>query len=654
MSKVSSTTVKAEVLTLAQIDEKKYQFSIPCYQRPYVWPDEDVLKLLNDINAARLAREPHYFIGTILTSVEQRANGDQVYELIDGQQRTTTLMLLAVAFRRAKSNVKLAKMASYKEQPRLQFAIREPVQHLLGSLAGLEKYTFPGHEVIEENPYLSRMYAALQVLDQQLNALSPEELMDLGDYIFYKVQWVNNIVPHQMDLNRLFSTMNTAGVQLEQTDILKSKLLKQIKTEKPLFDAIWVACEHLENYFERNVRKVFPNAPWNDILPDQLDVFNANLFTKEQNGEHRANGLSIREIFEQAGHCETSEPENESDFETYDLDDETVYCRPIISFPLLLIHAYRIHLAQQNAPDIEPRLHADKLIEIFAPLINSDETKVKAFIKLLWQVRYQFDRWIVKWVQRDDSVEEQLRLTYIIRSKSGGNWYINRKEKELTDLVMLQSVRNFTGERSAQYWITPFIGGLINKKITEKDQALQWLEQIDNELSLAADGETQKTASFKQVCGEAPMTINWLKQAKYFSTSRGTAFEHYWFQKLEYLLWKSEENLNDLKFKKYRITTKNSVEHVFPQHEEHDQALEPDILNAFGNLVLLSPSENSSYSHQAVKKKKVDFEAKPHYDSLKLKSIFQLMGNNEWNSDLIGQHQRQMIGVLQQHYNKTF
>ena len=66
-------------------------------------------------------------------------------------------------------------------------------------MAGLEKYTFPGREVIGENPYLNRMYAALQVLDQQVNALPAEELRALGDYIFYKVQWVNNIVPYKIN-----------------------------------------------------------------------------------------------------------------------------------------------------------------------------------------------------------------------------------------------------------------------------------------------------------------------------------------------------------------------------------------------------------------------------------------------------------------------
>lgn len=657
--------VETQVLTLSYIQTNEYQFSIPSYQRPYVWPDEAVLKLFKDINDARVAKEPNYFIGTVLTSIEQDEDGNGIYELIDGQQRTTTLMLIALAFKMVKVDSAIADIAAFKKQPRLQFTIRDQVQHLLGSLAGLDDYVFPGLEAIGENPYLKRIYAALQVLEQQVKALEHEDRILLGDYIFNHVQWVNNIVPQQMDLNRLFATMNTAGVQLEQTDILKSKLLKQISNDKPLFDAMWLACEHMENYFERNVRKVFPNAPWNDIKAEYLAFFDEKLFVKNAGSTVHKKGLTIMQLAEQLKMVAQSsseegadkEPDNDQDAGSYDLETETVYCRPIISFPLLLIHAYRIYLANRavelgdGSDDVIPRVHADKLLETFEPLTKASEDEVKEFIKTLWQVRYQFDRWVVKWVERDDSDDEQLRLTYLTRSESSGKWYINRTQKELNELVMLQSVRNFTGERSAQYWITPFIAGLIKENITEDAQAIALLEKIDNDLSLAAESETQKTASFKQAKQQQPEVNSWQANADYFTEARGTSFEHYWFQKLEYILWKQETDRHLEQFKNYRITAKNSVEHVYPQHEEYQNMLERDFLDAFGNLVLLSPGENSSYSNQAVKKKLVDFEAKPQYDSLKLKAMFKLLKEqNEWQETQIRQHQKEMLSALAAHY----
>ncbi|WP_372739995.1 DUF262 domain-containing protein [Neptunomonas sp.] len=664
-AKSPQENVATQVLTLSYIQANGYQFSIPSYQRPYVWPDEAVLKLFNDINDARVAKEPNYFIGTVLTSIEQDEHGNGIYELIDGQQRTTTLILIALAFKMANVDSKISDMAAFNNQPRLQFIIREQVQHLLGSLAGLDDYLFPGLEAIAESPYLKRIYAALQVLEQQVKALKQDDRILLGGYIFDNVQWVNNIVPQQMDLNRLFATMNTAGVQLEQTDILKSKLLKQVSTDKPLFDAMWVTCEHMENYFERNVRKVFPNAPWNDIESKHLSSFDEALFVKQANDSQQKQGLTIAQLAAQlnenpANASKELAPDkgsNDQQVGSYDLETETVYCRPIIGFPLLLIHAYRIYLASHAielngaSEDVLPRVHADKLLETFEPLTQASEEEVKAFIKTLWQVRYQFDRWVVKWVERDDSDDEQLRLTYISRSQSSDKWYINRTQKELNELVMLQSVRNFTGERSAQYWITPFIAGLIKKGITEDDQAIALLEKIDNDLSIASEDETQKTASFKQAQQQQPDVDTWQARVGYFAEAKGTSFEHYWFHKLEYILWKQEPDKHLEQFKRYRITAKNSVEHVYPQNEEHQNKLERCFLDAFGNLVLLSPGENSSYSNQAVKKKLVDFEAKPQYDSLKLKAMFKLLKEqDDWQEKQIKQHQSDMLNILAGHY----
>jgi len=660
---LAKLSVQTELLTLSKIYTGGYQFSIPSYQRPYVWSDDDVLLLFNDVKEACKHDDKNYFIGTVLSSRIKSKTG-AIYELIDGQQRTTTLMLIAIAFKAAGINSKLNGLAVFKSEdgntmPRLQFAIRDLVQQFLGGLAGLKGYEKPTQEVIDNNDYLKQIGVALGVLSNHIEKLDEREAEKLGEYFYSNVQWVNNIVPAQMDLNRLFATMNTSGVQLEQADILKAKLFKHIKSDVAQYDAMWVACEHMENYFERNVRKVFPDVEWNSIEPKDLATFDPELFYHpEQSSQNNEGiGFSIGELNQTL--IKNNVPDNTTaqTFETYDLDVETTYCRPIIKFPLFLIHAYRVYLALNNKTDIEPRLHSDRLLEIFNPLIDSSETEVKAFIEMLWQVRYQFDFWVIKWVERDDSSESQLSLTYQSRSQSKGQYYINRTPKDINALILLQSVRNFTGERSAQYWITPFIAKLIRKKISSKqeNEALHLLEKIDNRMSLALC--SQKDASFKQANLIKPKRIQWEIQEKYFAEANGTGFEHYWFQKLEYLLWKevndskSALNTSDLeKFKKYRITSKNSVEHVHPQNDEYKNHLPSKTLNAFGNLVLLSPGENSSYSNQDVDKKQIDFERKSHFDSLKLRDIFYKKGNRPWDTSEIETHQKRMLKVLEIHY----
>jgi uncharacterized protein with ParB-like and HNH nuclease domain len=65
----------------------------------------------------------NYFIGTVLSSLLEQ-NTHKIYELIDGQQRTTTLMLIAIAFKTAGSKTLLTDVIVYENKPRLQFAIR--------------------------------------------------------------------------------------------------------------------------------------------------------------------------------------------------------------------------------------------------------------------------------------------------------------------------------------------------------------------------------------------------------------------------------------------------------------------------------------------------------------------------------------------------
>nr|WP_298058600.1 DUF262 domain-containing protein [uncultured Halomonas sp.] len=659
MSSVATCNqVNTELLTLQKVNDRGLGFLIPSYQRPYVWSDDDVVKLFEDIKEAFSTGETQYFIGSSLSA--RRAFDDrEVYELIDGQQRTTTLMLISIAFKAKAEGVysKLAEVSLLAEHSRLSFEIRDSVSNLLGSYAGLEKLPRPGDEEIKHDEYLKSLAANLTVLQQQVERLKKDPDFDLGafaDYLYSKVIWVNNIVPVTMDLNRLFASMNTAGIQLEPVDLLKARLLKKINTDKALYSKIWQGCEHLENYFERNLRQLFPQAGWNDLEYKDLKRFSGAFSQSDsasdiEDSKGKSVALLLAEV--NAGDAPENAKEIELNDTTENIDAETVYCRSIIGFELLLIHTLRIFHSQKGWPDLGPRIKAGNLLACFEGLLKQDEAVIKAFIELLWQVRYQFDTWVVKWVEHDDREDPQLRLTTISRSLSGNHYYINRTAKDLGELVQLQSVRNFTGDRSAQYWLTALLGRLIDQPDMTDSQVLATLEQLDNELSLTT--ETQKEASFKIASGRHPVLAAWVTKERYLDTPLGTSFEHYWFQKLEYLLWKHGDKRND-KLKRYRITSKNSVEHVHPQNEEHKNALAKSSLDSFGNLVLLSPGENSSYSNQTVLKKKADFQSKPRYDSLKLKEIFELHTDvgNQWAEAELATHQKRMLEVLRMHYQQ--
>ena len=91
------------------------------------------------------------------------------------------------------------------------------------------------------------------------------------------------------------------------------------------------------------------------------------------------------------------------------------------------------------------------------------------------------------------------------------------------------------------------------------------------------------------------------------------------------------------------------MEHIFPQKPQYVDPLKKEHLDSFGNLVLLSVSQNSEYSRKDVNVKREEFRAKPTFDSLKSYKIFS--GYEQvWNEETIEQHRKEMISLLRSHY----
>ena len=652
-----SAQVLSQVQTADALCVNKVELVIPSYQRPYVWSSDDVLVLLNQIIDACLKGDDHYYIGTVLTSRLAQRNGsgaDVTYELIDGQQRMTTLLVLALAFYEVAPSPRLRALAVLGDTPRLVFAIREEVQDQLAAWAGLSDEE--PVVALEKKAYLKHLLAAHEAAKGRLQVLrnqsGPDSLVALETFLLQRVKWVNNIMPANMDLNGLFATLNTSGIQLEQTDILKARLMDKISHHRSCYEGIWQACEDMDSYFERSVARVFPNAAWKRMKFTDLAVYSRDRFFLERPTEGRGNGLTIAEISTKRAPRDELAPEPANEIDDDDHDEGTV--QSIISFGSLLLHTYRIYrYLYDGGEDITTPLNDSRLNNCFEGFVkNANVNQARTFIECLWQVRYQFDLWVVKWVRLAEEKDKHLRLTSINPSVVASR----ATELSTPNLAQLQSVRYFTGDRSAQYWLTPFLGALVNEPSLGADQVDALLEHIDNQLSIVPEDSTQKSASFALLSGDCVPRQRIADKIAYLKESNGTAFERYWFQKVEYILWRERHQMGFFqrdKLESYRIASRNSIEHVHPQNEEYQNRLDDEHLHGFGNLVLLSPGENSSYSNQAVLKKKADFIAKPHYDSLKLAHMFDVLGDGKrWGWEQIEHHRRQILDLIRNHYTR--
>lgn len=651
--------MNTKILTIKKVIEQQILFTIPSYQRPYVWGNHEVNKLVEDVRlAVEENPEQDYFIGTTLSSLN-----DGRYELVDGQQRTTTLILLAIALKELLIKHDITKLLM-TDKPRLDFPIRDNVNQLLADRSGLEQSSL----IHRDDAYSQGIESGIEICKGLIQKLENNEREVFLDYLYTKVCWVNNVLPFGADLNKIFRTANFSGIQLEQHEILKARLLAKVDgvDNKKVFAAIWEACQKMDEYFVKNVRDVFIKP-----LPSKIEEYgkyDADFFQFKSN-EAIQQEYKQADLFSILTHSlidsdndNSAEKVQKSNLELEDTEQNNI--SSIISFSQLLLHAYRIFLQGNGQKDIH-FLNEEKLNEIFKDLTDQSSDNIMGFIKLLWQVRYYFDLFVVKRIKDNHPTSEYHDVLMIKKQDFQDGYFQANIVVVPTALTQLQSVLLYSMDRKAQYWLTPFLAYLIQNEKSNLDDknVLSTLENIDNKLSELRLDNLQKQSLLElsfECLGQNIVLNNQRTEEieKVLNKSSGTSFKHYWFYKLEYLLWKemkaNSNHIDDTKFKSYRITSKNSVEHVFPQNEEHGYKInqsDADI-DMFGNLVLLSVSENSSYSNQDVGKKMIDFEKKSVYDSLKLKAIYDTFINHgkRWDAECIKEHQCKMIELIQQYY----
>lgn len=143
--------------------DKDAKFIIPEYQRKYAWEISNCDKLWSDVTdfIENDSRDP-YFFGTIIMNC---SNEDTELKLIDGQQRTTTFMLLLKALL-IKINDTLKQMVNDSESEQLKRALRERRRNIINILYKVDAEEIPD-EPDEEND--RKIYNSFSNLINQSN-----------------------------------------------------------------------------------------------------------------------------------------------------------------------------------------------------------------------------------------------------------------------------------------------------------------------------------------------------------------------------------------------------------------------------------------------------------------------------------------------------
>jgi len=653
--------VKSKLYSLAEIVSERpdWHFDIPIYQRLYVWGEDQVLTLLNDLINAYERSEDLFFLGGTLLVEQEGASGRQ-FDLIDGQQRFTTLWLVCHVWRESLKPF-LTVTAGMSTHLRLRFAIRPEVNRFLETLAfGDPDQPAPDEEATK------RMRTALDLISSVFERRPlpagvddrSAHLVGLTEYVFAKVKFVITTVPRQTDLNKLFEVMNNRGVQLQHHEILKARMLDALtEAERGPYAILWESCADMENFIERSLSGTsgLSASAVADIYEEgqlsNASTVRAKLQERMQ-GRNDHHGLELAEILR--GTEESPAP----DTSVRDDDIDPTWVRSIFGFPLFLQHALRIWLFESGRLDL-PRLLDRELLELFENHFFQEEAgraeNVRTFIDLLWSLRVIFDEHIVKWA---DQGEEEIHLISSISvSTSSGKRYMSRSPQADSHRAfsLLQSMLYHSQEITTQYWVTPLLlfmkrnpGENAESQGEKASRYFAYLRHLDNHLlgSAADDALAVRTVSFMNDPWQKRDLIHQTELAK----ASGVKFAHYWFYKLEFVLWFQEKRSSE-RWKKFRLTAKSSVEHIAPRTPtDRDENRVLEALDHFGNLALVSRTLNSEYSNLPFNEKRQRFlnKNKSRLDSLKMDLIYE---NEQWNDTKSFLHQQEMIQCLCSYYS---
>lgn len=648
--------VKSQLINIASVVEEGWEFNIPIYQRLYVWTEEQVKTLFEDLHTAYTAKKDLYYIGGIITV--ENALKPNLFDLVDGQQRFTTLWLLSNELGRA-----LLPFTYNEKNLRLQFSIRENVSEFFTSIGQISnKVNKASNDFSDLMQVGKARNLIIQLIDKHLS--NDSEKQEFSNFIFEKVRMVKTTVPSSNDLNKLFEALNNRGAQLEHHEILKARLLSFIESvsKRQKYAKLWQACSVMDNYIERVIALEIGSAQQiaayyhnGFAIKDVLSLFDYRDSNKE---------LSLSDVIKNPEKYSTITDtfRKELSHHKQSSEDEFEPVRSILSFPQLLLHTLRIFLFEQKKKDIQ-RINEKELLEIFDKhFLKSDfigEKSVIEFIETLFKVKYAFDRYVIKWVTIGEQKEEHiLKDIYKQNEKHRGRtFYLRRLKKEdLHGIALLQSILYHSQQNTTQYWLTPFLYWMIDERPSFND-AFLFLRHLDNTLLSSNTEEIplpeRTIQSMKEYLKYKPVP-----EAIFGNSDNpredGTAFPHYWFYKIEFVLWYYRNKLGKAEsWKDYKMTSRNSIEHIGPQNPRApEDKVCTKMLDTMGNLVLVTRSINSEYSDKAFGVKKsmfLDKKSKGSIDSLKSDLIYE---EKYWNDRMAKKHFDKIEELLNMYFQE--
>lgn len=652
---------------------------IPVYQRNYAWEEDEITALVKDVydSACKKSKAP-YYIGTLVTY----KRGDSEYEVIDGQQRLTTIYIILKA------------LGVKQFRNKLTYGARKVSA---STIQKLDDYPDLGEEVDDgiRNGY---KYAE-KAIDTIVNA---SERREFEQYFLHNVHIIHYSVPKDVDLNHYFEVMNSRGEQLEKHEIVKSKLSQYLKGKEVVtFSRVWEACSEMNVY----IQQTFPNS---DIFGYNLHKFIIECFEDIPEQDESDGKKSIEALLKHPI----------SKIEDVAASEQNDKFQPVIDFPNFLLIVLKVTM--MGYEDFEPTeftLDDKELLNEFYKVLDSMDDKAgfaKEFAFNLLKAKFLLDNYIVHHSLDNKELlgDNPWKLQYYYKESKNKKYPKNLTatqdiQKELVHLLSMFEV-SFTPKQRKNYLFYCLLYLFDNYEPSDRDY-LEFLQNLADkyfyDVYLNSDCLNERNQPGPNAFDNEILKCGALSvdEIGYDDVDYRDVFEDIYkqgradvplfvFNYADYILWKKyADTLRGNKIKKgskeraqffkelgcsdfdldpfnnfYFSRTRKSLEHYYPQAKAGEgKPLSTDDINCFGNFAMISAEANSSGSNWDPMTK-LDHYSDGKSDqvsvaSLKFKIMMQICRDNhkamlngdmdrvtglEWNAADIQKHQGEMLDII--------
>ena len=295
--------IEANKGILKKIFSEEFWFIVPEYQRPYVWQEENIQELIDDLYYAfENKQNSEYFLGALVLK-RTREKEFKEYEILDGQQRLTTLCMMMAVLRdlmkKPQYKWTLSQMIYQEENEllkvpsrnRIKYNTRDKVKdfvknYIIANGSTKKKDLINYHE--DTNISVSNMAKAISSMHNIFE--SKENLEAFAVFLLNNVLFIYVSTDNTEDAFRLFTILNDRGIPLSNADILKSINIGEVPEED--LDEYSKNWEYLEEKYHKGfdrflsfVRTILlKNKPASNLLDEyEKNIYQKNILKKGKN-----------------------------------------------------------------------------------------------------------------------------------------------------------------------------------------------------------------------------------------------------------------------------------------------------------------------------------------------------------------------------------